>query len=90
MAISLGVYPIFRDIQMISVIWKFREAAKISVQVFMDISLDGEKLGRILMGLYGKQVPKTVRIPRIPKRCASKSLTGWFSMFSKDHVRPFG
>ena len=34
----------------------------------MEISLDGEKLGRILMGLYGKQVPKTVRIPRIPKR----------------------
>ncbi|CAJ1405129.1 unnamed protein product [Effrenium voratum] len=27
--------------------------------VFMDISLDGQKAGRIVMGLYGKQVPKT-------------------------------
>eukprot|EP00435_Cladocopium_sp_Y103_P039784 s331_g10.t1 len=31
----------------------------ITNKVFMDISLDGEKLGRIVMGLYGKQVPKT-------------------------------
>eukprot|EP00913_Durusdinium_trenchii_P001373 g1270.t1 len=31
----------------------------ITSKVFMDIALDGEKLGRIVMGLYGKQVPKT-------------------------------
>ena len=36
-------------------------------QVFMDISLDDEKLGRIVFGLYGKQVPKTVRIPGISR-----------------------
>ena len=32
-------------------------------QVFLDISLDGEKIGRIVMGLYGKQVPKTAWEP---------------------------
>jgi len=31
----------------------------ITNKVFFDISLDGEKAGRIVMGLYGKQVPKT-------------------------------
>lgn len=29
-------------------------------QVFFDIEIDGEAAGRIVMGLYGKTVPKTV------------------------------
>jgi len=32
----------------------------ITDKVFFDITLDGEAAGRITMGLYGKQVPKTV------------------------------
>mmetsp|Transcript_42406 Transcript_42406/g.76130 ORF Transcript_42406/g.76130 Transcript_42406/m.76130 type:complete len:284 (+) Transcript_42406:31-882(+) len=29
-------------------------------KVFLDISIGGEKAGRVVMGLYGKEVPKTV------------------------------
>jgi len=32
----------------------------ITNKVFLDITLDGEKVGRITLGLYGNQVPKTV------------------------------
>mmetsp|Transcript_1323 Transcript_1323/g.1779 ORF Transcript_1323/g.1779 Transcript_1323/m.1779 type:complete len:220 (-) Transcript_1323:338-997(-) len=33
---------------------------KITNQVFFDIEIDGEPAGRIVMGLFGKAVPKTV------------------------------
>lgn len=29
-------------------------------QVFFDVEIDGKPAGRIVMGLYGKTVPKTV------------------------------
>ena len=33
---------------------------EITNKVFFDITIGGEKAGRIVMGLYGKTVPKTV------------------------------
>lgn len=32
----------------------------VTQKVFFDVTLDGEKLGRVIFGLYGNQVPKTV------------------------------
>ena len=33
----------------------------VSVQVFFDITHGDEKLGRVVIGLFGKTVPKTTR-----------------------------
>lgn len=35
------------------------DSAEISSKVFFDVSIGGKKAGRIVMGLYGKEVPKT-------------------------------
>eukprot|EP00614_Pseudopedinella_elastica_P002205 CAMPEP_0172585220 /NCGR_PEP_ID=MMETSP1068-20121228/4640_1 /TAXON_ID=35684 /ORGANISM="Pseudopedinella elastica, Strain CCMP716" /LENGTH=194 /DNA_ID=CAMNT_0013379597 /DNA_START=48 /DNA_END=632 /DNA_ORIENTATION=- len=37
-----------------------KKGPKITNHVFFDIEIDGEPVGRVVMGLYGKTVPKTV------------------------------
>lgn len=39
---------------------------KITHKVYFDVEHDGQPLGRIVMGLYGKTVPKVSRRRRIP------------------------
>ena len=39
---------------------KVKRVPKITDKVFFDVTIDGEPAGRIVMGLYGKTVPKTV------------------------------
>lgn len=36
------------------------QLAKVTHQVFFDVEADGEKLGRIVLGLFGETVPRTV------------------------------
>ena len=38
---------------------KVKRGPKITDKVFFDVTIDGEPAGRIVMGLYGKTVPKT-------------------------------
>lgn len=38
---------------------KKKKGPKITSKVFFDVTIDGESAGRIVMGLYGKSVPKT-------------------------------
>ena len=37
-----------------------RNSIFISEQVYFDITIGGEKAGRVVIGLFGKTVPKTV------------------------------
>jgi peptidyl-prolyl cis-trans isomerase B (cyclophilin B) len=46
---------------------------KITNKVYFDIEHDGQPLGRIVMGLYGKTVPK---VGRSQKKSASRSAVG--------------
>ncbi|KAL5561176.1 hypothetical protein UlMin_030923 [Ulmus minor] len=39
---------------------KVEEAPEITHRVYLDVDIDGQRLGRIVIGLYGQVVPKTV------------------------------
>uniref|UniRef100_A0A7C9E1Y9 Peptidyl-prolyl cis-trans isomerase n=2 Tax=Opuntia streptacantha TaxID=393608 RepID=A0A7C9E1Y9_OPUST len=42
------------------VVQKVEEEHEITHRVFLDVDMDGQRLGRIVIGLFGKVVPKTV------------------------------
>ncbi|EXB39292.1 Peptidyl-prolyl cis-trans isomerase CYP19-4 [Morus notabilis] len=39
---------------------KVEEVPEITHRVYLDVDIDGQRLGRLVIGLYGKVVPKTV------------------------------
>ncbi|CBK20464.2 Peptidyl-prolyl cis-trans isomerase [Blastocystis hominis] len=47
-----GVYVILRYVQ--------KREPRITKRVFFDIEIDGQKVGRIVMGLFGRTAPRTV------------------------------
>lgn len=42
------------------IVQKVQEEHEITHRVFLDVDMDGQRLGRIVIGLFGKVVPKTV------------------------------
>ncbi|KAL2937127.1 Peptidyl-prolyl cis-trans isomerase CYP21-1 [Bienertia sinuspersici] len=40
-------------------IWRFDEEPEVTHRVFLDVDMDDQRLGRIVIGLFGKVVPKT-------------------------------
>lgn len=55
---------------------------KVTHEVFFDITQEGESLGRIVIGLFGEDVPKTVRNFRT---IATKGINGLTYAGSKFH-----
>ena len=52
-----------------------KRAPKVTDKVFFDVTIDGEPAGRIVMGLYGKTVPKTAETSSNSRRGRTDSGT---------------
>jgi peptidyl-prolyl cis-trans isomerase B (cyclophilin B) len=60
-AITIVCIVIFMEIQLLDAADDQPKGPKVTDKVFLDIEVGDQKIGRIVIGLFGKTVPKTVK-----------------------------